>query len=118
MKIATNAEQAVSLIKSGDRVFVHSVAAAPQQLLKAMVAMAPRLRDVEVVHIHTEGMSDYSKPEYSASFKPNVFFVGGNLRAAVQAHRADYVPVFLSEVPALFRRGVLPVDVAMLHLSP
>jgi 4-hydroxybutyrate CoA-transferase len=113
-----SAEEAVSVIKSGNRVFIHSVVAAPQQLINAMVDRADELRDVELVHIHTEGPAPYVKAEYSKSFRTNVMFVGSNVRAAVASGEADYIPVFLSEVPNLFRRGILPLDVAMLTVSP
>ena len=114
----TTAEQAVQCIKSGDRVFIHSVAAAPQTLIKAMTARAPELRNVEVVHLHTEGDAPYAKAEMAESFHINAFFVGANVRHAIVEGHADYVPVFLSEVPNLFRKNVLPLDVAMLNVSP
>jgi len=113
-----SAEDAVKLIKSGDRVFVHGVAAVPHVLLDAMVERAPELRDVEIVHLHTEGSATYTDPEYSESFKVNAFFVGGNVRQAVREGRGDYIPVFLSEIPALFRKGVLPLNIALIHVSP
>lgn len=118
MKNFVSAADAVSVIRSSSRVFVHSVAATPQRLVNAMVDRSSELRDVEVVHIHTEGEAPYAKPEFAGIFRPNVFFVGGNMREAIQAHRADYVPVFLSEVPALFRRRILPLDVALIQVSP
>jgi acyl-CoA hydrolase len=113
-----SAEEAVSVIKSGGRVFVHSVAAAPRRLVEAMTARAPDLRVVEVVHLHTEGAAPYSAPELSKSFRVNALFVGPNVRQAVHEGRADYLPVFLSEVPQLFRGGLLPLDVALIHVSP
>jgi 4-hydroxybutyrate CoA-transferase len=113
-----SAEEAVSVIKSGGRVFVHSVAAAPRRLVEAMTARAPDLRVVEVVHLHTEGAAPYAAPELSRSFRVNALFVGPNVRQAVQEGRADYLPVFLSEVPQLFRGGLLPLDVALIHVSP
>lgn len=113
-----NAEQAVSLIKSGDRVFLHSAAAAPQQLIKAMTARANELRNVEIVSIHTEGVAPYTAPEYAKSFCTNCMFIGANVRKAIETGRGDYIPVFLSEVPALFRRNILPIDVAMIQVSP
>ncbi|MEI6042804.1 MAG: acetyl-CoA hydrolase/transferase C-terminal domain-containing protein [Chloroflexota bacterium] len=113
-----SSEDAVSIIKSGDRVYIHSIAAAPQQLIKAMTARANELRHVEVVHIHTEGAAPYAAAEYSKSFRVNALFVGPNLRQAVNEGRADYLPVFLSEVPALFRSGILPIDVALVQVSP
>lgn len=113
-----SAEDAVKVINSGDRVFVHGVAAVPHILLDAMVARASELRDVEIVHLHTEGRATYAQPEYAESFKVNAFFVGGNVRQAVREGRGDYIPVFLSEIPALFRKGVLPLNVALIHVSP
>jgi len=111
-------EEAVSCIKSGDRVFIHSVAAAPQQLIYAMTNRAPELKDVEIVHIHTEGDAPYVAPEYAGSFCTNCMFVGSNVRDAISTGRADYIPVFLSEVPVLFRQKILPIDVAMIQVSP
>lgn len=112
-----SAAEAVKVIKSNDRVFIHSIAAAPQQLIRAMTDRAAELRNVEIVHLHTEGAAPYTAPELSESFRVNAFFVGANVRSAVHTGRADYIPVFLSEIPALFRRGFLPVDVAMIHVS-
>ena len=117
MKITTS-EQAVKAIKSGDRVFVHSAAASPQQLVTAMTARAHELRAVEVVHLHTEGVAPYASSEYADSFHTNAMFVGSNVRDAVNEGIADYIPVFLSEVPGLFRRGILPLDVALVQVSP
>jgi acyl-CoA hydrolase len=117
MKYVT-AEEAVAVIKSEDRVFVHSVAAAPQRLVKAMAARASELRGVEVVHLHTEGEAPYAAPHLARSFHTNALFIGANVRDAVATGEADYTPVFLSEVPALFRRGILPLDVALIHVSP
>src|SRR6188472_2782904 len=112
MSKTTTPQDAVQCIKSGDRVFIHSVAAAPQALIRAMTARAPELRNVEIVHLHTEGEAPYANAELVDSFHVNAFFVGANVRTALAAGHADYIPVFLSEVPALFRRGVLPLDVA------
>jgi 4-hydroxybutyrate CoA-transferase len=112
------AEQAVSVIKSRDRVFIHSVAAAPQRLIKAMVARGGELRDVEIVHLHTEGDAPYARPEYAKSFRTNALFIGANIRSAVATGEADYIPVFLSEVPALFRKKILPLSVALIQVSP
>jgi acyl-CoA hydrolase len=113
-----SAEEAVSVIKSGSRVFVHSVAAAPRRLIEAMTARAPELRVVEIVSLHTEGPAPYAAPELAKSFRVNALFVAANVRRAVEEGRADYLPVFLSEVPSLFRTGILPLDVALIHVSP
>lgn len=113
-----SAEEAVSIIQSNERVFVHSVAAAPQRLVQAMTERALEVRNVEVVHLHTEGPAPYAAPEHANSFHVNALFVGANVREAVQSGRADYIPVFLSEVPALFRKNILPLDVALVQVSP
>lgn len=117
MKYVTDRE-AVRIIKSNDRVFIHSVAAAPQRLIKAMTERAPELRGVEIVHLHTEGEAPYVWPEYRESFRTNALFIGANVRGAVATGEADYIPVFLSEVPALFRKGILPINVALIQVSP
>ena len=115
---SVSAAEAVAVIQSGQRVFVHSVAAAPQQLVAAMTARHAELRNVEVIHLHTEGAAPYATADYAQSFRANALFVGENLREAVTAGRADYIPVFLSEIPRLFRKGVLPIDVALIQVSP
>jgi acyl-CoA hydrolase len=118
MSRTVSAEEAVAVVKSGDRVFIHSVAAAPQRLVKALAARASELRVVEIVSLHTEGEAPYAAPENAKSFRVNALFVGANVRAAVDEGRGDYMPVFLSEAPQLFRAGVLPLDVALIHVSP
>lgn len=118
MPAFVSAEQAVSIVQSNDRVYVHSVAAAPSQLIQALTARASELRNVEIVHLHTEGEAPYARPEHANSFHINALFVGANVREAVQTGRADYIPVFLSEVPSLFRKGILPLDVALIQVSP
>ena len=109
---------AVSAINSGDRVFVHTAAATPQVLVNAMTDRADELRNVEICHLHTEGEAPYAEEAHADAFHTNAMFVGANVREAVNAGTADYIPVFLSEVPSLFREGVLPLDVALLHVSP
>lgn len=96
------AEEALCLVRSRTRVFVHTAAAAPQRLLAALVARAPELQAVEIVHLHTEGVAPYLLPEHHTSFHASALFVGANLREAVNDGRADYIPVFLSEVPLRF----------------
>ena len=117
MRIVSAAD-AVSAVRSEQRVFIHSVAAAPQQLIAALTNRAGELRDVELVHLHTEGPAPYADPPLRASFRTNALFVGANVRAAVASGEADYTPVFLSEVPALFRRKILPLDAAFIQVSP
>lgn len=113
-----SADEAAKFVKSGDRVFIHSVAAAPAVLIRALTERKDDLKNVELVHLHTEGEAPYAAPEFADSFRVNAFFVGGNVRKAVNEGRADYIPVFLSEIPALFRQNVLPLDVALIHVSP
>lgn len=113
-----SAEEAVKNIKSHDRVFLHSAAATPQHLIDALTARGPKLRAVELVSIHTEGDAPYLAPELADSFTVNTFFVGANNRQAVADGLANYVPVFLSEIPGLFRSGIMPLDVALVQVSP
>src|SRR5690606_16239418 len=100
-------------IKSQDRVFIHSVAAAPQILINAMIARSSELRQVEIIHLHTEGEAPYTNEIYKANFFLKSLFVGANVRNATQEGRADYIPIFLSETPRLFRKNILPIDVAL-----
>ncbi len=118
MNSFVSAAEAVKLISSGDRVFVHSVAAAPHYLLEAMTDCADELRDVEIISLHTEGPAPYTNPEYKESFTVNALFVGANVRKAVNEGRGDYLPIFLSETPYLFRDNILPLDVALVQVSP
>ncbi len=110
--------EALAFVKSGDRVFIQGAVATPNILIKALVERAEELKDVEVVQLHSEGEAPYADEKYQDSFKVNALFVGGNVRSAIKAGRASYVPVFLSEVPLLFRRKILPLDVALVHVSP
>jgi acyl-CoA hydrolase len=112
------AEEAVAYVRSGDRVFVHTAAASPTPLVAALAARAGELSEVEIIHLHTEGPAPYAEPGLEASFRVRCLFIGPNLRRAVAEGRADYVPGFLSEVPALFRQGILPLDVALVQVSP
>jgi acyl-CoA hydrolase len=117
MKIVSPSE-AVRQIKSNDRVFIQSVVAAPQTLIKAMTERASELTGIEIYHLHTEGDAPYARPEFRDSFHTNALFVGANVRSAVATGEADFIPTFLSEVPLLFRREILPIDVALIHVSP
>ncbi len=110
-------EEAVRLIKSGDRVYIHGGAATPHFLLQKMVERADELYDVELVSISTQGEAPYADKKYKQSFKINSLFVSQNIREAVNDGRGDYIPVFLSEIPNLFRRNILPLDVAMVQVS-
>lgn len=118
MRIVQHPLEAVQGIASGHRVFIHAVAAAPLKLINAMTERASELRNVEIVHLHTEGDAPYTRPEFEESFFTNALFVGSNTRRAIREGRGDYIPVFLSEIPNLFRSGTLPLDVAMIQVSP
>jgi 4-hydroxybutyrate CoA-transferase len=111
-------EEAVAHINSGERVFIHGGAATPESLVQALTARHEELRDVEIVHLHTEGTAAYAKPEYGKSFHVNVFFVGGNVRPYINLPNVQYIPVFLSEIPSLFRKDIMPLDVAIIQVSP
>ncbi len=114
----TTPEKAVQVIESNQRVFVHGVSASPLRLISAMVDRADELRNVEIVHLHTEGEARYAEEQYKDSFRVNAMFVGANVRKAVNSGRGNYIPIFLSEIPGLFRKNILPLDVAMIHVSP
>ena len=113
-------EEAVKVIKSGDRVHLSSVAVTPHTLIKPMVERGRNgeIYDVKVQHIHVEGEVEYANPEFEGIFITEQFFVGGNLRKQTQAGYADYIPVFLSETQKLIREGYLEVNVAMVMVSP
>ena len=112
-------QEAVKVIKSGDRVHLSSVAVTPHTLIKPMVerGRAGELYDVKIQHIHVEGVVEYANPEFEGIFVSEQFFVGGNLRKQTQAGYADYIPVFLSETQKLIREGYLKVNVAMVMVS-
>lgn len=114
----TDPATAVSAVKSGNRIYLGSGAGVPQVLVRALMERAPELRDVEIVHILHFGEAPYVRPEYTGHFRHNALFIGANVREAVQAGRADFTPIFLSEVPALFRSGRLPLDFAFIQVSP
>lgn len=113
-----SAAEAVKIIKSGDKVFIHSAAATPVLLVEALTARADELSDVELLSIHTEGPVPYADEKYAKNFIINTFFVGANIRPYVNSGRANYIPVFLSEIPNLFRSGIKQLDVAMVTVSP
>jgi 4-hydroxybutyrate CoA-transferase len=114
----TTAERAVREIRSGQSVWVHAGCCNPEELVQAMVARAPELQDVQVVHLLTFGCADYVLPGNARAFRHRALFTGPNVREAVNAGRADFVPVFLSEIPRLIATGAQPVDVALIHISP
>lgn len=116
MKIVTPTE-AVAGIRSGEQVYVHCASAAPSILLDALVARAEELRDVGMVHLHTEGPGPHLAAEMAGHFRHRALFVGPNARKAINEGRADYVPVFLSDVPRLFESGAVPLDVVLVNVT-
>ena len=112
-----SAEEAVKVIKSNDRVYVQAAAATPQELIIAMTNRSEELRNVEVCHLHTEGKAPYADIKLKDSFHVNSLFIGSNVRHTLKAGNGSYTPIFLSEVPLLFKRKVLQVDVALIHVS-
>ncbi len=114
----TTAEDAVKTIKSGDTIYIQSHAACPERVVDAMVKRADSLENVKIVHLITFSKAEYAKPEYAGSFTAHSLFIGPNVREAVNAGRADYVPIFLSEIPSLLESRQLPIDVCFLTVSP
>jgi 4-hydroxybutyrate CoA-transferase len=112
------AESAVKNIKSGQRLFLTGNCSVPQKVLAALVDFAPELEDVEICQALTVGPADYVKPELNGHLRVNTMFISGNIRRAVHEGRADFTPVLLSEFPKLFKEKILPVNVALIHVSP
>jgi 4-hydroxybutyrate CoA-transferase len=113
-----SAGEALEAVSSGDRVWIQSGCGTPSVLVDALVAQAPRLRDVEIIHMMTLGSARYTRPEYEGHFRHRGLFLGPNVRDAVAAGRADYTPIFLSEIEGLFESGQLPLDVVLMQVSP
>jgi acetyl-CoA hydrolase len=114
----SSVEDAVRTVQSGNRIFLTGNCSVPQQLMCSLVEYAPEIQDVEICQPLTVGSSDYVKPEMQGHLRVNTLFISHNVRQAVQEGHADFTPVLLSELPLLFKRGILPVDVAFVHLSP
>jgi len=112
------AEEATSVIKSGDRVYISGNAATPYALMRALASRKDELKDVELVHVLLMGEDPLSKPEMEGHFRHNSLFVGPADRKAINEGRADYVPIFLHQIPYLFYSGQMPLDAAIVHLSP
>lgn len=118
MKIVS-LEKAASFVKPGDRVFVQGAAMTPNTLINALCEQRyTELENVEIISIHTDGEVKYALAPYSKAFKINSCFVGGNVRKAVNTNQGDYIPIFLSEIQLLFRKDILPLDVAIVQVSP
>lgn len=118
MRKRMSAGKALGAVHSGARVWIQSGCGTPSTLVDALVARAPLVHDVEVVHMMTLGSADYTRPEYEGHFRHRGLFLGANTRAAAAAGRADYTPIFLSEIEALFEDGSLPLDVVLMQVSP
>jgi acyl-CoA hydrolase len=114
----TTPEKALSVVKSGQRVYVHNGCAEPEILINAMVQRASELHGVEIMHMATFGRASYAEPRYDGHFRIRAMFLGANVRQAVQEGRADYTPVFLAEIEDLIVSGALPIDVALLQCAP
>jgi acetyl-CoA hydrolase len=114
----STAQDAVRAIQSGNRIFLTGNVSVPQKVLAALVEYAPNLHDVEICHALTIGPADYVKPELDGHLRVNTMFISANVRKAVQNGQADFTPVLLSEFPLLFKRGLLPLDAALIHVSP
>jgi len=111
-------QEAVSHINSGDRIFIQGAAMTPNILIDNLCKRNNELKDVEIIHMHTEGPARYTEYPCNQSFKVNSCFVGKNVRDAVNSQIGAYIPIFLSEIHLLFRRNILPLDVAFIQVSP
>ena len=113
-----SAQQAVAMVGSGNRIFFQGAAMTPVTLIDALCERYKELTEVEIFHIHTEGKAKYTEAPYSQAFNINSCFVAGNVRNAVNSNKGAYIPIFLSEIHNLFRRNLLPLDVAFIQVSP
>ncbi len=114
----TSAGEALKVVKSGDHVYIHPGCAEPESLVQALVARSPELSDVEIIHLLTVGTADYANPEHEGHFWHRSLFTGRNVREAVNQGRADFHPIFLSEVAELFYRKIFPIEVCLIQVSP
>jgi acyl-CoA hydrolase len=111
-------DQAMSFVKSGMRVYIQPGCAEPETLVEALIRRAPEVSNVEIVHMMTVGAAPYVAPEMAAHFRHNAMFIGANVRDAINDGRADYTPIYLSEIEGLFESGAMPLDVALIEISP
>jgi acyl-CoA hydrolase len=112
------ADDALECVKSGMRVYIQPGCAEPETLVEALLRRGPAVHDVEIVHMMTMGCAPYVAPEMEGHFRHNAMFIGGNVREAINSGRADFTPIYLSEIEGLFESGAMPIDVALLELSP
>jgi 4-hydroxybutyrate CoA-transferase len=113
-----SADEALRQVESGMRVYIQPGCAEPETLVEALMRRAPAVRDVEIVHMMTMGAAPYVAPQMAGHFRHNAVFIGPNVREAVNAGRADYTPINLGEIEELFESGTMPVDVALVAVSP
>jgi len=115
-----SAEEAVSVVKSGDTVFIHGAAATPRVLVPALAEHGRKkgLKGVKIHHIHTEGAAEYNDPSLKDTFRSNSLFTGANCRKAIEEGRADFTPIFLGDIPQLFFKGIIVPDVALIQVTP
>jgi 4-hydroxybutyrate CoA-transferase len=111
-------DEALGCVRSGMRVYIQPGCAEPETLVEALMRRGPYVQDVEIVHMMTMGAAPYVAPEMAGHFRHNAMFIGGNVREAINEGRADYTPIYLSEIEELFESGAMPIDVALLQLSP
>ena len=112
------ADDALQCVRSGMRVYIQPGCAEPETLVEALMRRGPELRDVEIVHMMTMGCAPYVAPEMVGHFRHNAMFIGANVREAINDGRADYTPIYLSEIEGLFESGAMPIDVALIEVSP
>jgi 4-hydroxybutyrate CoA-transferase len=112
------ADEALGCVKSGMRVYIQPGCAEPETLVEALMRRAPDVFDVEIVHMMTMGCAPYVAPEMAGHFRHNAMFIGGNVRDAINDGRADYTPIYLSEIEGLFESGQMPIDIALIEVSP
>lgn len=117
-KRLSTADEALESVKSGMRVYIQPGCAEPETLVEALMRRAPYVYGVEIVHMMTMGCAPYVAPEMAGHFRHNAVFIGANVRAAINDGRADYTPIYLSEIEALFESGQMPIDVALIEVSP
>ena len=114
----SDAVTALKRIRKGSRIFIGSACGEPQLLVKTLIELAPQMYDTEIYHFLDLGNSDYSEDKYSEHFRHNALFIGQSTRKAVEEGRADYTPIFLSEIPNLMLRRKMRIDVALIQVSP
>lgn len=118
VKAKKTPSEVISLVRSGSRIFIHGAAATPHTLIRELIRQSERLRDLELIHLHTEGSADYALSELKNVFKITNLFIGKNIRPHFDYDQVDYLPCLLSEIPSLFRSRLRPIDIAFISLSP